>query len=142
MGIENIIFDKNLYAIVIKHNYSSEGIQFFTPNDFSQQLAYMNRPKGYEIQPHYHNFVERKVSLTQEVLIIKNGHLYVDFYDLNENYKGSIELITGDIILLASGGHGFRMIENTEIIEVKQGPYSGELDKTRFNSKINTYDKF
>jgi hypothetical protein len=137
MGIEKIIFDNNLYAIVVKHNYSDEGIKFFTPDDFSQQLAYMNRPKGYEIQPHYHNLVERKVSLTQEVLVIKKGHLYVDFYDLNESYKGSIELITGDIILLASGGHGFRMIENTEIIEVKQGPYSGELDKTRFNSKIN-----
>ena len=53
-------------------------------------------------------------------------------YDMDNYYK-STELIQGDVILLAFGGHGFEMIEDSEIIEIKQGPYCGEFDKVRFN---------
>ena len=105
---------------------------FRSPDDFSQQLGYMNRPKGYIIPPHVHNPVTREVQYTKEVLYIKNGKVRVDFYDEEQNYLQSTILNGGDVILLAYGGHGFEMIENSEIIEVKQGPYAGELDKTRF----------
>ena len=128
------IFTKSeLLAIIIKSNYKSEGISFFTPDDFSQQLGYMNRPKGYEIEPHRHNIIERKVLLTQEVLFIKSGKVQVDFYDNNQIFVESKILNQNDVILLASGGHGFKMLENSEIIEVKQGPYCGEEDKVRFD---------
>jgi hypothetical protein len=49
-------------------------------------------------------------------------------------YLESRILSAGDVILLAFGGHGFEMLEPTEIIEVKQGPYAGDQDKTRFES--------
>ena len=68
-------------AIIIRSNFSSEGIEFFTPNDFSQQLGYMNRPAGYIIEPHVHNIVKREVELTNEVIFIKSGLVRVDFYD-------------------------------------------------------------
>ena len=109
-----------------------EGIEFFTPNDFSQQLAYMNRPAGYKIAPHVHNKVQREVFYTQEVLFIKKGKVKIDFYDNDKNRIETRILETGDVIMLASGGHGFEMLEPTEMIEVKQGPYAGEDDKTRF----------
>lgn len=121
-------------SVIIRANYSSDGIKFFTPGDFSQQLGYMNRPAGYEILPHRHNLVERKVTLTQEVLYIKSGKVRVDFYDDDQNYLESRVVETGDVILLASGGHGFHMLEASEMIEVKQGPYCGEEDKVRFDS--------
>jgi len=92
----------------------------------------MKRPAGYVIQPHVHNIVERKVEYTQEVLFIKAGKVRLDFYDDEKNYLKSIILEEGDVILLANGGHGFEMLEETEIIEVKQGPYAGEMDKVRF----------
>jgi len=92
----------------------------------------MKRPAGYIIKPHVHNIVERKVEYTQEVLFIKKGKVRVDFYDDERNYLKSIILEEGDVILLAHGGHGFEMLEETEIIEVKQGPYAGEMDKVRF----------
>lgn len=136
-NIEKIFCGDQLLAIIIKSNYKNEGISFFTPNDFSQQLGYMNRPKGYEIDPHRHNLVERKVFLTQEVLFIRSGKVQVSFYDDNENFVESKVLEKNDIILLASGGHGFKMLENSEIIEVKQGPYCGEEDKVRFRSHDN-----
>jgi hypothetical protein len=131
--IEYIKHDQNILAVIIYSDYRSEGISFFTPETFSQQLAYMNRPVGYIIPPHIHNPVLREVNFTKEVLLIRSGKLRVDFYDDLKNYLESRILIAGDVILLAYGGHGFEMLEQSEIIEVKQGPYAGEADKTRFN---------
>ena len=130
--IENITHNKQIIAIIIRHNYSNSGISFFTPNDFSQQLAYMNHPKGKIIQPHVHNIVKREVLYTKEVLFIKRGKMKTDFYTDDHEYICSRILESGDIILLATGGHGFEMLEDTEMFEVKQGPYTGENDKTRF----------
>jgi mannose-6-phosphate isomerase-like protein (cupin superfamily) len=130
--IERIELKGDLYALIIRADFHKDGIEFFTPEDFSQQLAYMNRPKGYYIEPHVHNPVLREVHYTQEVLFIRKGKVRIDFYDLEKDYIESCVLETGDVILLAFGGHGFKMLEPTEMLEVKQGPYAGEQDKTRF----------
>jgi mannose-6-phosphate isomerase-like protein (cupin superfamily) len=130
--IEKIEVDNKLVALIIRSNYFNDGIEFFTPNSFSQQVGYMNRPSGYIIDPHVHKHIERKVVFTQEVLFIKSGMLRVDLYDANQRFLESKILKSGDIILLASGGHGFEMIKDTEIIEIKQGPYCGDEDKVRF----------
>jgi len=131
--IEQIIHEGKILAMLLRASYQAEGIQFFTPNDFSQQLAYMNRPQGYVITPHVHNAVVREVQFTKEVLFIRSGKVRVDFYDDDQNYLESSILNQGDVVLLAFGGHGFEMLEASEIIEVKQGPYAGEADKTRFS---------
>ncbi len=123
--------DKEL-ALIIRHTFHKQGIEFFTPSTYSQQIGYMNRPTGYVIAPHVHNPVTREVQFTKEVLFIKSGKLRVDFYDEDQIYLESTVLNAGDVILLAFGGHGFEMLEPTEIIEVKQGPYAGDADKTRF----------
>jgi len=130
--VEQVHNDKEILAIIIRHEYKKDGIEFFTTDNFSQQLGYMKRPKDYIIAPHRHNLVERKVTLTQEVLFIKSGKVRVDFFNDNQDYLQSKILNKGDVILLAAGGHGFHMIEESEIIEVKQGPYCGEEDKVRF----------
>ena len=94
----------------------------------------MKRDEGYEIPPHVHNPVKRSVEFTKEVLFIKSGKVRVDFYSENKKYLRSLILEKGDIILLAYGGHGFKMLNEAEIVEVKQGPYAGECDKTRFKA--------
>lgn len=132
--LEQIKNNQQILAIIIHANYHTDGIEFFTPGEFSQQLGYMNRPKDYIISPHVHNLVERKVDMTQEVLVVRSGKVRVDFYDDDRKYLESRIIKTGDIILLAHGGHGFKMLESSEMIEVKQGPYCGELDKTRFEA--------
>ncbi len=136
-----MIYNDKLLAIIIRHNFEKNGIEFFTPDDFSQQLAYMKRPKDYVIPPHVHNPVLREVHLTQEVLFIKSGKVRVDFYDDDKNYLESTTVEAGDVILLAHGGHGFEMLEESEIIEVKQGPYAGEMDKVRFEPICKTQIK-
>ncbi len=119
-------------ALILRRNFHREGIEFLTANDYSQQLGYMNRPAGYVIPPHVHNPVAREVRFTKEVLFVKSGRVRVDFYSDDQQYFESTVLEAGDVILLAFGGHGFEMLEPTEMIEVKQGPYVGEQDKTRF----------
>lgn len=130
--IEQIFDEYRMIAIIIYSKYTCEGIEFFTPNNFSQQVASMSRPKGYKIQAHVHKPVPRKVKYTQETLFIKKGKIKVNFYDEKKQYLDSRVLGSGDVILLVSGGHDFMMLEDTEMIEVKQGPFAGNGDKERF----------
>ena len=132
--IDRIKHGNKELALIIRHSFHSDGIEFFTPNTYSQQIGYMNRPAGYIIKPHVHNPVPRQVEYTKEVLYVKSGRLRVDFYSEEQKYLESTILEEGDVILLAYGGHGFVMLEPTEIIEIKQGPYSGDQDKTRFDA--------
>lgn len=131
--VENINVDGAVAAIIIKADYSSEGIEFFTPREFSQQLGYMKRPKGHIIDPHVHLEVERLVVMTSEVLLLKSGRVRVDFYNHDELLVDSRILEKGDLLLLATGGHGFEMLEDSELLEIKQGPYNPDHDKRRFS---------
>ena len=130
--IERVEFGGIEFAIILRSGFNEPGIHFFTPGDFSQQLGYMRHPSGHVIEPHVHNAVPRAVHFTHEVLFLRRGRLRVDFYKDDGAYLESRELGAGDVILLASGGHGFEALEEIEMIEVKQGPYAGEADKTRF----------
>ncbi len=126
-----------LLAIIISADYHSDGISFFTPNNFSQQLGYMNHETNYSIPPHVHNPVIRNIEWTLEVLFIRSGKARMDIYESDKTYLKSFIVRKGDVVLLANGGHGFKMLEPTEIIEVKQGPYSSDKDKTRFESILD-----
>jgi len=130
---EKIVGNGALLAIILRVDFKEPGIHFMTAPEFSQQLAYMNHPAGKIIEPHVHNPVPREVHYTQEVLFIRKGRLRVDFYDEDRQYLESRVLCDGDVILLIAGGHGFEVLEEIEMIEVKQGPYVGEGDKTRFS---------
>jgi mannose-6-phosphate isomerase-like protein (cupin superfamily) len=130
--IETLKSGDQLLAIIVSGKFRDPGIHFFTSNDLSQQLAFMRHPAGKVIDPHVHNPVSRNVHFTQEVLLIKRGKLRVDFYNDAQEYLESRVLEEGDVILLATGGHGFEVLEEVEMIEVKQGPYAGDQDKTRF----------
>jgi mannose-6-phosphate isomerase-like protein (cupin superfamily) len=133
-GAVEHIFDRSkcLLALIVRAKFDKPGITFFTENSFSQQLAYMHHPKGKKIDAHVHKPILRSVEYTQETLIVKRGKLRVDFYDEQQAYLSSRMLEAGDVILLIRGGHGFEVIEELEMIEVKQGPYAGDQDKVRF----------
>lgn len=130
--IKEIKLNDKLLAIIIRNQFCDSGIKFVTPDDFSQQLAFMRHPAGKIIEPHVHNPVQRQVHFTKEVLFIRKGKLRVDFYTDEQEYVESYILVSGDVILLSEGGHGFEVLEEIEMVEVKQGPYAGEADKTRF----------
>lgn len=131
-AIEKIYNGEQFLGLIIRKDYHDEGIQFLTDDLAPQQIGYMNRAKGYVIAPHVHNIVPRTVNITQEVLVIQRGKVRVDYYDDNQKYLESRIAYEGDILYLGYGGHGFKMLEDSEIVEVKQGPYCGTQDKVRF----------
>lgn len=131
--IIKIEHENTIMAIIIPKDYTNNGgISFFTPNEYSQQLAYMKHKKGHVIVPHIHNLISREVHYTKETLIVRAGRLRVDFYDNDKKYIESRILNKGDVILLNDGGHGFTALDDLEMIEIKQGPYAGDNDKIRF----------
>lgn len=140
--VEHFYDNDQLLGIVIRAEYHKEGISFFTEPEFSQQLGYMKRPSGYVISPHVHRPVYREVHITQETLFIRSGKVRIDFYSNDQQYLKSVIIKSGDVVLLANGGHGFEMLEQSEIIEVKQGPYAGDNDKLRFFTSLPEKIKF
>lgn len=133
--IEKIVHNNIVIALILYKEYKQEGISFLSPNEYSLQLGYMTRPKGYQISPHIHNPVKRNTIGTQEVLFIKSGEIRIDFYSFEQSFLESRKLSAGDIILLAGAGHGIEVLQEAEIIEVKNGPFIDGADKGRFKGK-------
>lgn len=141
-NIIQVSFKNRLLGIIVRAGFKQAGTKFFTPAGFSQQLAHIERPKGYVIVPHKHNKIERKIMLTKEVLFVKSGKIRIDFYYNKAKYVESRILKSGDIAYLSCGGHGFKFIEKSEVIEVKQGPYFENKDLTKFKSIDENKVKF
>ena len=138
--LEEVIAAGRLVALIVRRDFHQAGIHFFTPGDFSQQLGYMSHPAGHQILPHIHKDVRRDVRGTQEVLVIRKGRLRVNFYDDDRVRVAHRTLVAGDIILLVSGGHGFEVLDDCEMIEIKPGPYVEGMDKERFTPVGNSDD--
>lgn len=126
-----------LLALIVRSGASENGVHFVTDNDSVHQLGILQWPRGHIIDAHIHNPLARTIDSTQEVLFIRTGKVRVDLYANDQSYKLSSVLEAGDVIFLASGGHGFEILEEANIVEVKQGPYVGEHEKTRFIPKDN-----
>lgn len=135
-AIQTIVDGLEPIALIIRADFDEPGLHFFTPPNFSQQLAIMRHPQGKKLGAHVHNLVARQVLYTQEVLLIRKGRVKVSLYNSHQKLLCAPVLTDGDLILLCGGGHSFEMIEETTMVEVKQGPYAGENDKTRFEEKV------
>ena len=132
--IENIKYKKKLYAIIVRSKFrKKKGINFFTPKNVTQQFGYMKHKKNHLIMPHKHNKRLTKILITTEVIILLKGILRVDFYNNNKKYLFSKKISSDDLIMLVNGGHGFKVLKDVEMIEVKQGPYKLSIDKFKFN---------
>lgn len=131
--IEKIYHKKKLYALIIRAKFrKKKGINFFTEDSDIQQFGYLNHNKGHIIRPHRHEKRNTKILYTTEIIILFKGLLRVDFYDDKQKYLFSKVIKAKDIIMLVHGGHGFKVLKKTEMIEVKQGPYSPLKDKILF----------
>lgn len=131
-NVEEISKGNKIFAIVLRKGYDKPGANFFTPDEFSQQLGMLIHEKGIIVKRHRHKLIKREIFKTQEVLVLLEGKMRVDLYtDEGETLK-SVILTAGDAILLAQGGHKVEITEDAKIIEVKQGPYSGMEEKEYF----------
>jgi len=131
--IEKIYHKKKLFALIIRAKFRKKsGINFFTENESNQQIGYMKHSKGHIIKPHQHKRRKTNIFYTTEVIILFKGLLRIDFYDDKQKYLFSKTIKEKDIIMLVHGGHGFKILKKTEMIEIKQGPYSAVKDKIKF----------
>ena len=131
-GVEHIYWNKQPLAYIIRNDLHPTQTIFLTPLEFKQQVGLIVYPKGGEIIRHVHCDLVRHLVGTSEVLVIRQGYCEIDIY--NDMYELVVtrELRTGDVVLMLSGGHGFRMLEDTVFLEIKQGPYLGMDEKIRF----------
>ena len=133
--IEKVYHKKKLFALIVRSGYrKKKGINFFTPKDTTQQFGFMKHKKNHFIKPHKHNKRLTRILRTTEVILLLKGTLRVDFYNDKYMYLFSKKINERDIIMLIHGGHGFKVLKNAEMIEVKQGPYSLASDKIKFKT--------
>jgi hypothetical protein len=130
--VEKILWGEQCLAYIIKASFLPERTTFLTPPEYKQQVGYVVYPAGGQIQRHVHRPLERHLVGTSEVLLVRQGCCEVDLYNDDRQLVATRELREGDIMLMVGGGHGFRMIDDTVLIEVKQGPYTGIDEKERF----------
>lgn len=129
---ERIPAEGPLLALVLSGVDDPSETTFPTPDDLNLQVGFVVYPAGGEIQRHDHKPLEREIVGTSEVLLVRSGRCEIDIYDQERQFVATRELRTGDVILIVAGGHGFRMLEDTVLLEVKQGPYTGLDEKERF----------
>ncbi len=135
--IERILYKKKLFAIIIRSKFKTSGISFFTEPKNSMQSGYINYKKNHIIIPHYHPKQKKIIYDTNEVLFIKKGKIRINFFDI-KNLKKIIKskiLYKGDIVHILNGGHGFKVLQDVEMIEIKQGPYNFKKAKYRLTDK-------
>jgi mannose-6-phosphate isomerase-like protein (cupin superfamily) len=130
--IEPVAAKGKTYCYIVRASYNPVKTTFVTPNSAIQQLGFVVRQKGETINRHAHRQVQRTITGTPEVLIVRSGRCLVDIYSEAKVTLSTHELTAGDVIVLVAGGHGFRMVEDTVLMEVKQGPYVGFDDKELF----------
>ena len=130
--IEHIVDGAQVLACIIRATYAPTATKFLTPDSYKQQVGYVVYPAGGVIARHVHRPLERRIVGTSEVLVLRKGRCEMDVYNDDQELIATRELHQGDVMIMVGGGHGFRMLEDTVLLEVKQGPYTGVDEKERF----------
>jgi cupin fold WbuC family metalloprotein len=120
-----------LLALVVRGSAMPGATSFVTPQETELQVGFIVYAEGGVIAPHRHIPSPRTIKSTCEVILVRKGRCEVDIYDEKGSRIASVELRTGDLVMMIAGGHGFRMLEDTVLLEVKQGPYQGLGEKER-----------
>lgn len=130
--VEHISSGAKPLATIIRAEVEPEKTTFLTPSEFNLQVGFVVYPAGGEIARHVHRSVERRIIGTPEVLVVQKGRCQIDIYNDDRQLVATRELRSGDIMLMVGGGHGFRLLEDSVFLEIKQGPYGGQAEKERF----------
>jgi mannose-6-phosphate isomerase-like protein (cupin superfamily) len=131
-NVEKIIADGKILCYIIRADIKPAKTTFITPPDNKQQVGFIVYPKGGVIARHSHRQLERHIVGMAEVLMVKSGHCQIEVFDDNKALVATRDLYPNDVVLMVGGGHGFRILEDTVLLEIKQGPYLGVEDKELF----------
>jgi quercetin dioxygenase-like cupin family protein len=131
-SVECVAWNGRPLAYIVSSSLAPERTTFVTPDGENLQVGFVVYPAGGTIQPHTHRPLERHIVGTAEVLVVRRGRCRIDIYSDSHDLVASRELVPGDVMLMVGGGHGFTMLEDTTLLEIKQGPYTGLDEKERF----------
>ncbi len=131
-GCKVIKDSKSVYAIIIPSSVKVEDINFITDSNSSLQVGVSQYKEKDEVKAHKHPSWPRKIVETQEVLFVRQGEIQVSVYNEKGQDISNPKLSSGDVIYFVSGGHRLNPLSNTQIIEVKQGPYQGKNTDKKF----------
>lgn len=129
---ERIASHGEILCLIVRAGERPEATTFYTPPEWKQQVGFVVYPAGGEIARHVHRPIERRLVGTSEVVLVESGRCLLDVYDDERRLVATRELGPGDLMLMVGGGHGFRMLADTVLLEIKQGPYTGLDEKERF----------
>ena len=132
MSVEVVSAGGRPLSYIVRQQNAPESTTFVTPDDAIQQVGFVVHAAGGEVKRHYHVPIERKIDFTPEVLVVRSGRCEMDVFDDDQNLVATHELVEGDVMVMVGGGHGFRFLEDTVLLEVKQGPYFGTDEKKYF----------
>lgn len=132
MSVEVVSAGGRPLSYIVRQQNAPESTTFVTPDDAIQQVGFVVHGAGGEVKRHYHVPIERTIDFTPEVLVVRSGRCEMDVFDDDQNLVATHELAEGDVMVMVGGGHGFRFIEDTVLLEVKQGPYFGTDEKKYF----------
>lgn len=130
--VEEIVSEGRPLAYIVRSLHLPQETTFVTPPDLNLQVGFIVYPTGREIPRHAHRPIERRIAGTNEVLVVRQGRCEIDVYDLERRFVATRELRENDVIIIVAGGHSFRMLADSVLLEVKQGPYPGVEEKERF----------
>ena len=130
--IDHITWNDQHIATIIRRDFLPSETTFISPDSYYQQAGFVVYPKDGVVPRHSHLPLQRHLVGTPETLIIRKGRATVDLYALDKSFLGAWTLEEGDMILLVAGGHQFTCLEDTVFLEIKQGPYTGLVEKERF----------
>jgi hypothetical protein len=123
---------RGLLALVVRTTAKPDETTFLTDPEANMQVGFVVYPTGGTIARHAHRPPPRRIESTTEALFIRSGRCTAEIYDEDGELAHEVDLAQGDVIVLFAGGHGFRMAEDTVMLEIKQGPYVGVVEKVRF----------
>lgn len=119
--MEKIFYKKVLLGTRIKR--FEKGSNPLTDDaEFIQALS-LKHPKGSYLKAHYHKPMKRVTSKVQECLIVQRGRVKLDLYGYDNKFFKFIFLGPGEVFILLNGAFGIHMVKDSELIEVKNGPF-------------------
>jgi hypothetical protein len=130
--IEEVTAAGRPLVLIVRQKFQPAQTNFVTDDSLPMQVGFIVYPEGGEVGRHVHVPLERSLVGTSEVLLVRSGRCEMDVYDDERALVATRELAAGDVVVIFGGGHGFRMLEDTTFLEVKQGPYTGLVEKERF----------
>ena len=123
-----------LYSSIFDLNNINEGLDFLTNDDSFVQVGTWKYEKGKILDAHYHNTFERKSYITQEVVLVLEGTIICNLYTTDGEFIASEEIKQNQLIIQFLGVHEYEIMDNSKVLEIKNGPYFGpDKDRTRVN---------